>query len=238
MRSSSSSGIASVGVMVLALALPESAPGNTGGGSGKPVQTYHSTPTAIEVAKRRSEYNENVRISWDEVDRHPFMSDALNNLCRVRLGYMSSDGRVAAAKPEIVGREKGQDADSSIALADLDSVALEGVKNDVVDLSLELIPGMTPEALVELKPTYTAILTQARRVRFEVAATVRNRGELVLVGTSCAKKEATVFVPLLPIKQLTKGQALSLRAAASNRWWAIESVISDPAYPDRLVFKK
>jgi hypothetical protein len=115
------------------------------------------------------------------------------------------------------------------------------LRKDGVILVLEIdqFPVITPEELLIKKPSYTELRANYRKsVRLRLSIRAMNGAKLYLV----AKRKGNEQLPIVPIEDVEPEREIRFSRSEKNLrqalWWAIPSVVSDPAYPYRLFFKR
>jgi hypothetical protein len=122
----------------------------------------------------------------------------------------------------------------TILMANARSFRLLSVKkkligdNEVV-VEVTEFPALTPMELLKLKPTYSVLAAGYQR---KVKLTMP---DLALAGADWPGDTIHIITPL---RDLDPNVDVTLQPDRDQIWWAIPSVIADPAYPYRVVMKR
>jgi hypothetical protein len=214
------------------------------GGPGKLLTPYsdpdHVTETQVSEAKAVSSRTREISHAELAATHAPVSGD------QVALDW--ARGNALAGDRSFAFQGAGPDGQKIVAdFSDISSIWLISVErhllapNEVI-LECKLFPAITPADLVNKKPTYSQLEDDhTNTVRIRLPINDSQKRDLCLIKNTGQRYEMMARIADLKPNSEIKFDYGRHRFGAEDRtaiWWAIGSVIKDPRYPHKLVFKK
>jgi hypothetical protein len=211
---------------------------DTGGGSGKPITPYglDRQPTEQEVKQAWDEAGRAMRVEGVRVQG----SDASRSGYKIGFAYAKADAAAPAPAFELSGNNE-QGNPEKVSLANVERITLVSIKkrltgpNEAI-IEIKQFPALSPAELLAAQPTYSTLKSKhTRTLRLRVLASSAE-GDFSMIGTEWWSEDK--YRVLFRISDLLPAIAIPIRSDRDKGlWWAIPSVVADPAYPHRAVMK-
>jgi hypothetical protein len=124
------------------------------------------------------------------------------------------------------------DRPMSIRLGDIDQITVLDRNGGKAILSVVVVPGLDEQALLDLHPTYTQLITKYKQaLRIEVSLSDSRGGQYSVVGQNSSDAEVNGTGSQVSFAEMALNRPMKLRYLSPEIWWATLSVFNDPSYP-------
>lgn len=202
-----------------------------GGGPTKsgPEEPYGTGDISIDSLRR-------VR---NDASRSKTMRDTIfQTISRYReVGFAFTKNQRITGRPFYQLRGKKENEWIGIDLSDIESISFLQQARGQVLLKVTMFPYISPDELLRMQPDYSSLRSRyTKEVSLWVLLDNNREGELALIGKS-SSDAVNIIAKLRDIKLNTVLTLEYGRGQSYFRsrpiWWAIPSVVQDPAYPFR-----
>lgn len=126
----------------------------------------------------------------------------------------------------------------SVPFSEISSLEVLGHEQEKLVVELRRFPAIEPEKLLDRKPTYLELRRESRRsdvLRIDVKKP--SGSTLWFIGRKAGGQTA----PVISLAEIAPGRPIVFLEELFDPeayWWAIPSVVADPAYPYRVITRK
>lgn len=213
--------------------LPLNVSANVGGGSGDPISHYifkQLTEDESTVNRLKTEEAADKTVNFTTVAGKQIFGN------KVGIIYSNHAAPLNSIDTAFVGTVDGEELPRRFDFSIVSNITILKKDSKFLTIKLDLFPDISVEELLKIRPTYTDLKeTYSRSTIILVPLWSKDKYPLALVGAD-EDENAPIRVIAL-FSEIPDGQEIQL-IGSRMRWWAIQSVTDDPAYPYRVIYKK
>jgi hypothetical protein len=213
--------------------LPLMVSANVGGGSGEPVSPYIQRDLPQDnttVSTLRAEEAAGKTVN--------FTNDSGKQVYGRKIGivYSKPGAPLKSIDNAFFGTVDGEEVPRRVDFSSISQITIVERNSKDLTVKLDLFPDISVEELLKTQPTYTDLKDKfSRSITIRVPLWSKDKAPLALVGTDTG--ENSPFKIIAQFSEISNGQEIDFMGAGSY-WWAIRSVVEDPAYPIRIHYLK